>query len=1078
MAFGGTYYSSGQPRFEWNITWAETGRNGSSVTYRVTANARMQYSTSYYNYNLNMRATINGKAVEKNYGNVGWRGNAWKGPWTFDITTSAGSGGGSHSAKFEAWSSNGGGSACAITHNGTVNFSTWNTAPTASGYITLRENNASGRVISAAANGTENANKFPENVSALHLSWPAASDKEGGTITYEIYRQVSESAFNWLANTTSTSYVDNIGAGNQNASYDYYIKTRDNYNTFASHIMDATQVQKNAFTKANLSIGSTTVTQDTTSISRGYSGAKNTNGNGTFTYSLACQCNGKNITVYNPANTASTITIYKSGTAPTSTYIKYDDIKNALPTTSYTGTLTFTLTTKNAYGSSGTSTASVNVNLQKDITISDSVKIDAASYTLINDTNYIVGNLKPVKITWGAATDTLNQSSIRYKLEYSTNNGSSWAVVSGANALTTTTYTTTISNTSGSTYKFRVTASNSYGKSKVYSSQPSDKVYYYNNPDVAFTSVERTTNKATLNFVVTLKTNLPGNAIVEIYADNGAVEADEILDGTMTINTRQINFSGLFENETFSVMLTVTDKIGKLLGRTGEATIAVEAYRALLALRANGVGILTEPGNAALAVRGNIDLVDDRGNKRTFIEIMDGDSTGFGAAIQTGGALILGGGEAASAVINADAVGSTTEHLYLAADSAVVIGAGVQNGWANRTAELVADKNLFRFKTFSTTGSSGIELVGSAVTGKLWCGASGFVVQSSGAGNLHLGQNNISDMVFYSNQISISKHVEVNGDTQFHFSGTKAANNVAFMKFNTKGDGNTSGDGNSYIGYRDTSGNYNHYFRGKGSFIVDNAAGIHTNKIKASQYWFSNDDYITYNDNTNVYHFVSDGGAGSASIKAGYYCFTYDNDYIAFNDTYNEFHFVGNGNYMNSMLVSGRLFTKPNSTEQTAFTVNNAAERTTGRTDLTIAPSKSNYGIFGRSSLYFYVGWAAGWKTPSYRPSKYDIRKTDDSLLYEYLKDVNIYNYRRVSGNEDEEKQDYDYRGDLQMGAMIEELPFEVVDHDTEVGEGKGVDLYGFSSLIAGAVRHLITKVEKLEEENNILKERLGIEDI
>lgn len=243
--------------------------------------------------------------------------------------------------------------------------------------------------------------------------------------------------------------------------------------------------------------------------------------------------------------------------------------------------------------------------------------------------------------------------------------------------------------------------------------------------------------------------------------------------------------------------------------------------------------------------------------------------------------------------------------------------------------------------------------------------------------------------------------------------------------------------------------------------------------ITVSKLLFANNDAITYDDDTNTFKFGGDGSVdGNSKIKAGEYHFAND-DYITYKDATNEFYFYSDNNFKHSILVGGGLWMQPNSTEQTTLKVCMDAERLAGRTDLTIAPTKANYGIFGRSGYYFYVGWAAGWKTPSYRQSKYDIRKTDDSLLYDHVKNMNIYNYRRVRNVEDGQGplEDHDYRGDLQMGALIDELPFEVVDHDTEMGEGKGVDLYGYSSMIAGALRHTMSKLEKLEEENEIMKD-------
>lgn len=190
---------------------------------------------------------------------------------------------------------------------------------------------------------------------------------------------------------------------------------------------------------------------------------------------------------------------------------------------------------------------------------------------------------------------------------------------------------------------------------------------------------------------------------------------------------------------------------------------------------------------------------------------------------------------------------------------------------------------------------------------------------------------------------------------------------------------------------------------------------------------------------------------------------------------YSSYRFDIDGNWRNSQLEAGQIYIQPWSTEGTALCVNKDGERTNGRTDLTIVPSQNNYGILGRSSRYWYIAWSTAWRTPSYRQSKYDIMRTDENRLYEYVKNIKIYNYRRISGDLESEKTDADYRGDLQMGAMVNELPFEVVDCDTEHGEGKGIDLYAYSSMIAGALKISINKIEKLERDNEMLKNKLNV---
>lgn len=180
---------------------------------------------------------------------------------------------------------------------------------------------------------------------------------------------------------------------------------------------------------------------------------------------------------------------------------------------------------------------------------------------------------------------------------------------------------------------------------------------------------------------------------------------------------------------------------------------------------------------------------------------------------------------------------------------------------------------------------------------------------------------------------------------------------------------------------------------------------------------------------------------------------------------YDSYRFDINGNWRNSQLEAGQIYVQPWSTEGTALCVNKDGERTNGRTDLTIVPSQNNYGILGRSNRYWYIGWATSWRSASYRESKYDIMRSDETRLYQCVKDLNIYNYRRISGTPEEDN--VEYRGDLQLGAMVNELPFEVVDYDTEHGEGKSVDLYSYTSMVAGALKVAIKKIEDLEEKIN-----------
>lgn len=93
-------------------------------------------------------------------------------------------------------------------------------------------------------------------------------------------------------------------------------------------------------------------------------------------------------------------------------------------------------------------------------------------------------------------------------------------------------------------------------------------------------------------------------------------------------------------------------------------------------------------------------------------------------------------------------------------------------------------------------------------------------------GSLWFGDNKFAsatDSTLYINNANDFGLVYVCGATTFQDRGSY--NSVVTVK--TSGDGNPDGDGNTYIGYYQSSlGGYGHYFRGKGQFVIDNVYGL------------------------------------------------------------------------------------------------------------------------------------------------------------------------------------------------------------------------------------------------------------
>ena len=99
--------------------------------------------------------------------------------------------------------------------------------------------------------------------------------------------------------------------------------------------------------------------------------------------------------------------------------------------------------------------------------------------------------------------------------------------------------------------------------------------------------------------------------------------------------------------------------------------------------------------------------------------------------------------------------------------------------------------------------------------------------------------------------------LSINGDKNFglvyiHGATTFAdrGNYNSIVTVKTAGDGNTDGDGNTYIGYYQSgNGGYGHYFRGLGYFYIDNARGLEVRKgnMRLSGTGWLMADKIAYN---------------------------------------------------------------------------------------------------------------------------------------------------------------------------------------------------------------------------------------
>lgn len=222
------------------------------------------------------------------------------------------------------------------------------------------------------------------------------------------------------------------------------------------------------------------------------------------------------------------------------------------------------------------------------------------------------------------------------------------------------------------------------------------------------------------------------------------------------------------------------------------------------------------------------------------------------------------------------------------------------------------------------------------------------------------------------------------------------------------------------------------------------------------------------------------------------------------------------------------IYLNPSATSGCAVYLNRNWSGSSGSEPSFYNTKGKGWGFIGNSENTWYRVYGAGGSV-SDRIGKYEILKADIETQYDNVKTLNIYNYRTISSRDmsieeiaetffntnfidsdnnyitksveiDGKKyQEIDdalpkekikeirtkeiidnnphfegcMREDLSLGCMVDEMPLETIFYDNEGGDGKAVDMYSYTTMILGATKHLITKVETLERENEELKNRL-----
>lgn len=712
----GTYYSnqSYNPKINYSVSYSQTGRSGSSVSYRVTVSYARQNGS--YGYDVNVSYSIGGKS-----GNVTLKANNdWSASTscTFNVTCSTNASGGSLYARIYSYSNTDG------THwqNGfdtgdrTVSKSTFNTAP----YW------GSGALISLSPNGT-----VREDTSSVKVSWSGASDTETTSgMKYKVDRYINGNFSATISNgTTSTSIIDNIGSGNNGKKYTYRVVPTDNYGVSGPTLTNSQTLTKNTLSAATIS-GNITIKNGSNSFNISIAGGSNSMGSGSIHRSI----NSPSIIIYNGnvGTGITTISIYRSGTVPTTPYIKYEDLRNLYKNASnQSGVFKINLITNNDYGSSGTNSININVDLRDNPNPPSSIKISGT--VTANGAAYYIPNLESITVSWNNGSDKVNGSALTYEIQGSDNLSSGWktlasSITSGSGTTSRTVSIPYDSYIGGGNYYFRVIGYNKFNLSAS-STSGAITVHKYSQPNISLGVLKRTTTQIVIPITTTLNTSIPNTAFVsgkrnyslKIKGTSTFIKAST----SLTASPQTVTITGLEADKEYVLEVVANDNSG--LSRDIIVTLNVSKYIPILSIRDKGIGInayanssykFRVGGNAYISGETTIDGTTRVNNTLNANSLQVGGAATINGTLnatnlQVGGSNVYHTGRKPSASdVGALPIkgGTLTGSLYIGNG---LSSSGVNNTSYSRIVRTSSDKGSSLKLQFGTGASSAFEIVDS-----------------------------------------------------------------------------------------------------------------------------------------------------------------------------------------------------------------------------------------------------------------------------------------------------------------------------------------------------------------------------
>lgn len=983
---------------------------------------------------------------------------------------------------------------------------------------------------------------IPENTSSISVISAQATDAQTpNALNYYLHRYINGNYSAQIkAGGTSLTGTDNISSWGQGTQIKYEAKVSDG-SLWASSSRWSWVYTKNTFTRASVtsigSIGVNSTTVNFTATGIRNSGAGNGYVNTSFGYRIESLTSGVNIygenTTYqdNQNNVVFTLGVKNNGGSPTNPHwLDANELKAVFKNSNYTGTLKLRLVSWNSYGSQGSYDFNVSVDLRQNppyVTIS----YDSKNKIDLGGTSYYIPAHLPFKCSWNAVNDPVGNEPCTYEVMYQIGTGSYVSLgTTTTNSFTAYLGSTAIGNNKTTDFRIIVRAITKYG----YNSDSGGTritLWDYAPPTVNVNSVNRTSTNVTLSGTITINTTIPnvtttsthwrwvGGSNTNFSVTNSSTST--IKNFTITISAAQ-DLTGTIHVASSDTARDLLDKITSMAW--GNTEVAIKGYMPVMSINKFGVGINTRLANNKyiFEVDGNTNIKGNlhiNGNAVANSNHTHNNIVSRGnVTCETGANRPSVSGMSMSQVYNNGYPTSYGNLITLKGigDSQLLLGWAGTNGahapvyvrnkrdvdsanWSD-WAQVYTSANKPSASDIGALPTSGGTMTGSIQLNN----TAGSWLDGATRGSLKGYRQSPEAYHPIISQTTSSGHkISLGGlgdNFGYHlYDANRTTNGIdKYWRYNlAEKKVDTDMRLTIYDNWLYTTGNngwYNSTYAG-GWFMQDSS-------------WVR-----SYNDK-NIYT-----GGRIKTINA------VETRYI---DA------IQNNNLDISANGTGTIFFNMHSSSGCNLNLNKAWSGASGSEPSFYNTKGNGWGFIGNSGYSFFRVYGAGGSV-SDRNKKYHITKALEEEQYENLKNINIYNYRTISTKEINireiaestlkgsgfKNEDNTYktesiewneiiyeeldsnltqeeikeerikqiieknpqfgevkRQDLMLGAMVDELPTEVTFYDNEGGDGKAVDMYSYTTMIAGAVKHLIKKVEQLEKENEELKNKIEVLEV